>query len=619
MPYRVVLRAALRGVPLTLFAALAACSLFSEGTFRGDVPSSPEDALRRYTGEVHLAHVDRDPELRARLGLPWVDRWLERRDPERVAVERELLQRELDVLASLHSRERLDTPARLEWRLLADRVRGELAELEWLDHAARPHPTRGPHRALLRELGEREIRSEADVRAWISAASETADDFDRLARDAEDLAAADLVASRTAYREVAAQCRAALAGRPFRATGADAPLFAAFRRQVLALSDLDPERLDRWLDEARVALREGLGAKVAGYADALGRIERELDGDRGAWSLPDGEAYHDHRVRRACGIAASVERVEQRARELVTTASTELERLALQLDHPGTVGSFLALVREDARFRVGDDAGDPAPAAVLAAGARRLVETAEAAMGRVVRDVPRASVWVEPAPEPAPRGALGPSGDRARYAPARGPRAPALWRPDFSDSAAWPRPRLTVAVHRWTWPGRHLRESVLAARSDLAPFRRHLDTPAWSAGWDLYAVRLAEEIGLADDPYDRVARLSAELWAGAVALADFGIHRRRWEPDDAREWLAATTARPLPECDAAVRSILLDPGDAAAASWGFTTILRERERARRELGGDFDLRTFHEVVIGDGPLPPEFVEARVESWIEGRP
>jgi len=596
--------------PRRLLAVLAlgatACALPGP-TYRGRPARTGEESLRRFAQEVHLAHVDRDPTLRRRLGLDWVGRWLARRDPARREVEAALVQRELDWLASAHPREALAAESQLDWRLLAHLCREELASLAWADHESLPRPGDGPHLAWVAELGARPVDDADQARAWIAAAEEAAAGVERATADLRDLVERGFSVPRPALARVLAESRGVLAGRPFRPSNREAPVYAHFVARVAALEDVEAERRTRLLEEAEESLRTRLGVAYEQWIATLADLERRAGEDRGVWRLPDGDEYYRYRVARVTGFDVSPEEVERRAANLLAATRSELARLAVQLDHPGGLDSLLRFARSEPGFR--GEGGRVGPGELLEV-ARERVAAAEQAREQVLLPAPVTPLAV------APRTAGELAG--SPYVPGQGRTHAATWRPNFTNPAEWTRARLALEAYLMGWPGRHLRTSVLDGRVDLPDFRRQLDEPAWAEGWDLYALRVAEEIGLVDDPYVEVARRELEQWSAAIAVADVGLNLRRWSPAETVAWLERSTARPSEVCAQAVDSMLTDPATAVAPAIGLATLTALRARAEQALGSDFDSRAFHDRVLFDGPLPLRFLEAQIDAWLEER-
>ena len=138
---------------------------------------------------------------------------------------------------------------------------------------------------------------------------------------------------------------------------------------------------------------------------------------------------------------------------------------------------------------------------------------------------------------------------------------------------------------------------------------------AYSEGWALYAERLAWELGFQDDPYDNIGRLQAELFRAVRLVVDTGIHAMRWTREEAIDYFRENT--PISDGDIVteVERYFVNPGQALGYKVGMMKILELRERAREALGDEFDIRAFHDVVIGRGPMPLSILERQVEAWL----
>ncbi|MGI4878089.1 MAG: DUF885 domain-containing protein [Janthinobacterium lividum] len=167
-------------------------------------------------------------------------------------------------------------------------------------------------------------------------------------------------------------------------------------------------------------------------------------------------------------------------------------------------------------------------------------------------------------------------------------------------------------------PGHHQQIS-LAQELDLPPFRRYATFfTAFVEGWGLYSERLGIEMGLYDTPEKQMGRLSYEMWRACRLVVDTGIHAQGWSKERAVAFMADNTALSAANIDAEVNRYIGNPGQALAYKIGELTIRRLRTRAETELGPKFDLRAFHDEVLGAGAVPLDLLEARIDAWIAAR-
>jgi len=172
----------------------------------------------------------------------------------------------------------------------------------------------------------------------------------------------------------------------------------------------------------------------------------------------------------------------------------------------------------------------------------------------------------------------------------------------------------TLAYHE-AIPGHHLQIAIAQELPGLPIFRRVIPFTAYVEGWALYAERLALENHFHPTAFDRLGALIAENFRAVRLVVDTGIHAQRWTREQAIEYMLANTGMPETDVVAEVERYIVSPGQACAYKTGQLAILSLRERAREALGPRFDPRAFHDVVLGQGALPLELLETKVDEWI----
>jgi uncharacterized protein (DUF885 family) len=165
-------------------------------------------------------------------------------------------------------------------------------------------------------------------------------------------------------------------------------------------------------------------------------------------------------------------------------------------------------------------------------------------------------------------------------------------------------------------PGHHMQISIQQELENIPRFRAFGRYTAFSEGWGLYSELLGKEMGGYQDPYADFGRLSGEIWRAVRLVVDTGIHAKGWSEAEAVEYALTNSARPELSVRSEIRRYFNNPGQATAYKIGMLKIQEYRARAEAELGDDFDIRAFHDVVLGSGPLPMSVLEAKVDSWIQ---
>ncbi|WP_343057507.1 DUF885 domain-containing protein [Microbulbifer rhizosphaerae] len=167
-------------------------------------------------------------------------------------------------------------------------------------------------------------------------------------------------------------------------------------------------------------------------------------------------------------------------------------------------------------------------------------------------------------------------------------------------------------------PGHHLQVALTQELEALPEFRRNLYISAFGEGWGLYSEYLGEEAGFYRDPYSRFGRLTYEMWRAVRLVVDTGMHSMGWSKERAIGMMEENTALSKHEVRTEINRYISWPGQALSYKMGELTILRLRAKAEQALGENFDLREFHDRVLGNGAVPLRILEAEIDEYIAGR-
>ena len=163
-------------------------------------------------------------------------------------------------------------------------------------------------------------------------------------------------------------------------------------------------------------------------------------------------------------------------------------------------------------------------------------------------------------------------------------------------------------------PGHHMQISVAQTLTTLPNFRRHGGNSGYIEGWALYAEQLGKEIGFYQDPVSDYGRLSSELFRAVRLVVDTGIHSKGWSRDQVVDFMRKSGAVDEPTIQSETDRYIAWPAQALAYKLGQLKILELRERARKELGSRFDIRSFDDEILNGGVLPLDLLEARMDDW-----
>jgi uncharacterized protein (DUF885 family) len=193
---------------------------------------------------------------------------------------------------------------------------------------------------------------------------------------------------------------------------------------------------------------------------------------------------------------------------------------------------------------------------------------------------------------------------------------PGIYYANLYDMNSMPTTDLEALAFHEGLPGHHLQRSISAELGDVPDFQRHTSFTAFSEGWGLYSEYLAREMGFYQDPYSNFGRLAMELWRAARLVVDTGLHHKQWSREQAVAYLVANTPNAEYDCQRAIERYIAMPGQATAYMIGKLRIVELRELAQEALGDRFDIRAFHDAVLGSGAVPLDQLEATIQALIQ---
>jgi uncharacterized protein (DUF885 family) len=373
-------------------------------------------------------------------------------------------------------------------------------------------------------------------------------------------------------------------------------LYASFRDKLGQVEAIGAGERQDLLDAAQAEIEQTFIPAFTELRDYLAHLETVAPRTSGVGRLPEGEAYYAYLLRHETGTDLSAEQIHELGLSEVARIQAEMLAAAAEIGYPQEIS--LAELQErlvaDSDLYVGE---------ALSAECDRLIAEAQRAAGSQFGLLPEADLVIQPEPFGSGIG---------YYAP---PPLAGSGPGTFYTNPELPMPGHLIPsfVFHETVPGHHL-QGALARELDLPTFRRELALNGYAEGWALYAERLAWEMGLyEDDPLGNLGRLDLELARAARLVIDTGIHAKGWSRQEAAAYYAEATGRPT--SPSAMDRYVILPGQGCGYTIGLLKILDLRQQAMARLGGRFDIKEFHNVILGNGPMPLEILERVVDDWI----
>ncbi|HEV7570705.1 MAG TPA: DUF885 domain-containing protein [Thermoanaerobaculia bacterium] len=364
----------------------------------------------------------------------------------------------------------------------------------------------------------------------------------------------------------------------------------------------------RLQSEGRAAVMDGA---VVGYREFLDFFRNEyLPNARttlGASELPNGRAYYALKIREFTTLNLTPEEIHKIGLSEVERISGEMNAVMKQAGFNGDFAAFLVFLRTDPRFYA------KTPEELLSR-ASRIAKRIDGKLPSLFKTLPRLPYTVEPVPDD-----IAPKYTSGRYVgPAQGSTQPGIYWVNTYMLESRPLYNLEALTLHEAVPGHHLQISLSRELGDLPNFRRFSYISAFGEGWGLYCEWLGIEAGIYQDPYSNFGRLTYEMWRACRLVVDTGIHSMGWTRKQAIDYLATRTALPLHEVETEVDRYISWPGQALAYKLGELKIKELRKRAEGALGTKFDVREFHDVVLGSGAVPLSVLESNVDRWIDSQ-
>ena len=374
-----------------------------------------------------------------------------------------------------------------------------------------------------------------------------------------------------------------------------------------AFPDAERDRFAAALrDVTEVEIRPSLARLRALLADEIRPVARPASAP-GMGHVPGGLEGYRGLIRAHTSLDLAPEALHQLGLDEIARIDAELEALA------GRVLGARGLAAAVERLRSDPSLGFSSREEVLASGVEALAR-ANAAVPEWFGRLPKAPCVVV---------AMGPhEEEHGTIAYYREPAADGSRPGQFYLNLARPETRRryqaeALAYHE-SVPGHHLQLAIMQELSGLPAFRRHLGVTAFVEGWGLYAERLADEMGLYSDDLSRLGVLSFDAWRASRLVVDTGMHALGWPRDRAITFMSEHTALAVNNIANEIDRYIGMPAQALAYKTGQLEMLRARTSAERRLGARFDIRAFHDVLLGSGAVPLTTMAEVVDAWVAAR-
>ena len=380
------------------------------------------------------------------------------------------------------------------------------------------------------------------------------------------------------------------------------PLLQPFKQMPESIPAPDRERLTReavraYQEQAAPAFR-----KLHRYlADTYVPSARE---SIAASALPDGQAWYAFLAKEFTTTNLTPDQIHELGLSEVKRIRAEMDKVIASTGFKGSFEEFLTFLRTDPRFYY-DKPED------LVAGYRDIAKRVDPELVKLFGTLPRLPYGVIPMPSYAEKSQTTAYYDGGNLEAGR----PGYYTVNTYDLKSRPKWEMEALTLHEAVPGHHLQIALAQEQTDVPEWRRFDGYTAYTEGWALYAESLGEELGMYKDPYSKFGQLTYEMWRAVRLVVDTGMHAKDWTREQAIDFFKKNASKTEHDIVVEVDRYIVNPGQALAYKIGELKIKELRALAKKELGDRFDVRAFHDQVLGNGSLPLDVLEANIKAWM----
>ncbi len=512
-------------------------------------------------------------------------------------------------------RDKLDQEAQLSWDLWKRQYESARDGMAFFANGYLFDQMNGMHNQMPTfMINFHKAEDERDLQAYIARLNKAPQMFDQLLERSRAAAAQGIRPPKFAYEGVIDQSRKVVSGAPF-GEGTDSALWADLQAKADALVEkgaITAERAAELKEEGRKALLEQVApayGRVIAWSEE--ELPKALENPTGVGGThPNGADYYAYQLRENTTTGMTADEIHQLGLSEVARLLGEMEALKERVAFEGDLPAFFKFLDSDPRFKFPD----------TDEGRQAYIDEATQAIDNIKRHLPEYFGLLPKADLVVRRveAFREQPGAAQHYYPGTpdGSRA-GIYYAHLSDMNAMPKTELEVIAYHEGLPGHHMQISIAQELEGVPTFRTQQFTTAYTEGWGLYSEWLAKEMpDTYQDLYSEYGRLMSEMWRAIRLVVDTGMHAKGWTEQQAVDYFRENSSVPLTAIRSEVRRYLIMPGQATAYKIGMIKIQELRKKAEAELGEKFDIRGFHDAVLGGGAMPLDLLERRVDGWIE---
>ena len=389
-------------------------------------------------------------------------------------------------------------------------------------------------------------------------------------------------------------------------------LYVNLDTKLNEIGNLSEEDKKAYLIRVEEEIRTTVFPAYQKLIDYFNELYSKANDDDGVWKLPNGDAFYTYMLKQYTTTDLRPEDVHEIGHGEVARIKKEMLDILKNQgyeDTTRTLGEVIQELNKEERFQYPNNATGRKEALD---DYNRIIDEINNNLDNAFDVRPKAGLEVRRVPEFKEEGSAG-----AYYTPPAldGSRG-GIFYVNLRDMSEIVKFGMNTLAYHEAIPGHHFQIAIQHEIEGVPIFRNILPFTAYSEGWALYAERLAWELGFYDNnPFGNLGRLQAEMFRAVRLVVDTGIHFKKWTREEAIDYMVTNTGMTTSEVTTEIERYIVMPGQACAYKIGMMKILELREKAKNELGENFELREFHDVVLKNGAVPLDILEQIVDDYI----
>jgi uncharacterized protein (DUF885 family) len=380
------------------------------------------------------------------------------------------------------------------------------------------------------------------------------------------------------------------------------PFFKSFGNMPDSIGDEDKARIQQL---AKDVIDESIVPAYREFSNYFNETYLPASRDSiGASSLPNGEAFYEFRTRTFTTTQMTPDEIHRLGLNEVKRIRDEMQLVIDELEFEGSFADFLHFLRTDPQFYY-DTAEE------LFEGYLAVSKRIDPELVRLFGKLPRTPYGLRPIPDN-----IAPDTTTAYYnRPAADGSRPGYYYVNLYRPEVRPKYEMEVLSIHEAVPGHHLQIALQMEMEEQPNFRKYSGFTAFSEGWGLYSESLGYEMGFYKDPYSKFGALTYDMWRAVRLVVDTGMHYKGWTRQQAIDFFKDNAAKKEADIINEIDRYISWPGQALAYKIGQLKMLELRKKAEQALGDDFDIKAFHDELLGGGAVPMDILETRMTRWL----